>query len=294
MGAVSEQGGARAPDGAAITAEDPIGMDERTRRHVLVTGGSSGIGSALVRAFADAGYGVTFTYHHGKAAADDLASELEEHGVRALPLDLADPSSHDQLLAALSRPIDVLINNAGLGSKTVSRLANDPREQERLLLHVNATGTLWLTQAVLPSMLDRGSGTIILISSVGGGITAFPGFRLADGMSKAAIAHLGRQLAAELAPEPIDVFVVCPGATDTPMFHASTLAGMDDDERARFEASLAGGRMIHPREIADLCLYLCTPAGRVLRGAVLDASLGLGVRPGLITETTSRPREDGG
>ena len=149
-------------------------------------------------------------------------------------------------------------------------------------MHVNATGTLWLTQAILPQMRKRGFGKIVILSSVGGGVTQFPGFRLADGMSKAALAHLGRQLAAELAHEPIDVFTVCPGAVDTPMFRQSTLDHLSEKDRKALIESLPDKRLIEPREIAELVLWLCSPAGRVLRGAVLDASLGLGVYPALL------------
>eukprot|EP00898_Chlorokybus_atmophyticus_P001581 jgi/Chlat1/2423/Chrsp17S02674 len=124
---------------------------------------------------------------------------------------------------------------------------------------------------------------IVFISSVGGGITHFPGFRIADGMSKAAIAYLGRHLQASLSQENVDVFTVCPGAVETPMFQDSTLNSMTEEEVNAFSASLPGGRMIAAQEIAQLVLTLCSPTGRVLRGAVIDASLGLGTHPGLIT-----------
>ena len=253
-----------------------------TTRTALITGGSSGIGTELVRCFAGAGYAVRFTFHRGADRAARLVDELAGHDVFAFQLDLGDWDSHRVLLAALPEPVDVLINNAGLGTKTVEHVAETRHEQDEALMKVNAVGALWLTAALLPAMLQRRFGKIVLLSSVGGGITQFPNFRLADGMSKAAVAHLGRQLAAELAHEPVDVFTVCPGATDTPMFRESSVDHLSEDQRRALLASLPGGRMIEPREIAELVLYLCTPAARVLRGAVLDASLGLGVRPGLM------------
>jgi NAD(P)-dependent dehydrogenase (short-subunit alcohol dehydrogenase family) len=103
-------------------------------------------------------------------------------------------------------------------------------------------------------------------------------------MSKAALAHLGRQLAAETVHEPIDVFTVCPGAVDTPMFRGSSVDHLSEAERAALMQRLPGGRMIEPGEIADLVVYLCSEAGRVLHGAVIDASFGAGVRPGVLTE----------
>jgi NAD(P)-dependent dehydrogenase (short-subunit alcohol dehydrogenase family) len=131
-------------------------------------------------------------------------------------------------------------------------------------------------------MLERGSGKIILLSSVGGGVTQFPGFNYADGMSKAAIAFLGRTLGADLAQSGVDVFTICPGATNTPMFQASTLNHLNDEGQKNVIASLPKMRLIDPREIAELGYFLTTDAGRVLHGAVLDASMGLGVNPGLL------------
>jgi NAD(P)-dependent dehydrogenase (short-subunit alcohol dehydrogenase family) len=99
---------------------------------------------------------------------------------------------------------------------------------------------------------------------------------------KAALAHLGRHLQARYPREPIDVFTLCPGATDTPMFAASTLSGLDGEGRRKLVDSLPGRRLIQPTEIARLAVWLCTEEARVLRGAVLDAPLGLGAHPGIL------------
>lgn len=125
---------------------------------------------------------------------------------------------------------------------------------------------------------------LINISSVGGGITPFPGFRLSDGMSKAAVAFLTRQLAAEAVHGEVDVFALCPGATNTAMFQASALSKLSPDELTAFLARLPKARLIEPSEIAALVHFLGGPASRVLHGAGLDASMGLGSRPGLMSE----------
>ena len=101
-------------------------------------------------------------------------------------------------------------------------------------------------------------------------------------MSNAALAYLGRHLQAEHSRDPIDVFTICPGATETPMFEASTIGKLPDAARRRLVGSLPGRRMIDPAEIAKVAVWLCTEEARVLRGAVLDASLGLGVHPGCL------------
>ena len=103
-------------------------------------------------------------------------------------------------------------------------------------------------------------------------------------MSKSAIAFLTRQLAAETVHSNIDVFAVCPGATNTPMFDASTLSQMTNTEKDVFLKQLPKNRLIEPSEIAGIVHFLASPAARVLHGAVIDASMGLGVRPGLMSE----------
>ena len=252
------------------------------KRTVLVTGGSSGIGKAMVREFTAGGYRVWFTYHTGADRAGRLTAELGGKDIRAFHLELGNRESHKSLVSQLPGPVDVLVNNAGLGSKTVEKVSTDTQEQDAALMMVNAVGALWLTRDLLPSMEERGFGKIILVSSVGGGMAVFPAHHIADGMSNAALAYLGRHLQALYNCAPIDVFTICPGATETPMFEASTLAKLDEAARNRLIESLPGRRLIAPQEIAKLAVWLCTEDARVLRGAVLDASLGLGADPGSV------------
>jgi len=252
-------------------------------RSVLVTGGSSGIGRAVVQRVAAEDFDVCFTYRSGEARARELVEALPGRRLRALPFDQGDHESVEQLVRSLPAPPDVVIFNAALGSATVTGYASSAAAQDEALLRVNATGVLWLAQRLVPAMRERGSGTLVFVSSVLGGVTTFPGFRLADGMSKAAVAFLAWQLAAELSHTGVDVYAICPGATETPMLEASTLSAMTPEQRRAFEQRLPKGRLVRPEEIAELALFLCRPEARVLHGAVLDASLGLGVHPGLVT-----------
>jgi NAD(P)-dependent dehydrogenase (short-subunit alcohol dehydrogenase family) len=255
-------------------------------RNVLVTGGSSGIGRATVERFARGGDRVWFTYRTGYDRALATVAELSKAGlqVEAFEFDQGNWPSHECLLAQLPDPVDVLVNNAAVSSKTVKNVVPGPaRQWEAAFLRINSVGPLWLIQQLLPAMIDRGYGKIVNISSVGVGVAAFPGFRLADGMSKAAIAYLTRHLAAELVHQPIGVFAICPGAVATTMLEASTLAGLAPEQRRAWEARLPQGRLIEPVEIADVVWWLAGAAAPVLHGAVLDASMGLGVHPGLLT-----------
>ena len=251
-------------------------------KKVLITGGSSGIGRQFVDVFANNGFDVWFTYFTENENPAEVSKSYTKTSVTSFKLDLADYSSVETLVNTLPSVPDVVIHNAGLGSKTVEKVSSTPQGQAEALIKVNAIGTLWLNNLLLPKMLQRGSGKIILLSSVGGGVTQFPGFNYADGMSKAAIAFLGRTLGADLAQTGVDVFTICPGATDTPMFRASTLNDLSEEQQRTVVASLPKLRLIDPREIAELGYFLTTEAGRVLHGAVLDASMGLGVNPGLL------------
>jgi NAD(P)-dependent dehydrogenase (short-subunit alcohol dehydrogenase family) len=256
-------------------------------RKVLVTGGSSGIGRAIVRRFVAAGDVVWFTYRTGQDRADALSQELATQApgrVRMFELSQGESSSHDELLSALPDEPDVLVNNAAVGSKTVERhVPGSRQEREAAFFQVNCVGPLWLAQGLIPGMAGRGYGKVVNVASVAGGAGPFPGFQVADGMSKAALVYMTRHLAAELVHSPVDVFAVCPGAVDTAMFAASTLEDMSPGERAALEHRLPRRRLIEPEEIAEVVWWLCSDAARVLHGAVIDASMGLAVHPGLLT-----------
>lgn len=257
-------------------------------RSVLITGGSGGIGRSCVERFArEEDWTVWFTYRHGRDRAEELVQELALTGrakVEAFPFAQGDWEDHERLLDRLPGPVDVLVNNAAVGSKTIEQHTDGPRHTKAsAFFQINAVGPLWLVDGLLPGMLERGFGKIVNISSVGGGIFQFPGFHPADGMSKAALTYLTRHLAAELVHAPVHVFALCPGVVETHMFHASTLDKLTPEERAALTARLPGSRMIRPEEIAEFVWWLAGDQSAALHGAVIDASMGLGVNPGLLT-----------
>lgn len=258
----------------------------------FVTGGLGGIGRACVQSLLAHGARVAFTYADGQEPESDALEVVAEHPeiLSTHALDLRYNSSiqtcFKQVLERWGR-VDILVNNAAVGSATVSAYGNDRASQDSVMLAINADGTLKMCQAFLESMQIRVSDhalKIINISSVGGGIQTFPGFQMSDGMSKAAVAFMTRQLAAELTDSSIDVFAICPGATNTGMFQASTLNPMTLEQRTEFIRSMPKGRLIEPEEIANIVVFLASGYSTPLHGAVIDASMGLGVRPGIITE----------
>lgn len=264
-------------------------------RNVLITGGSSGIGRSCVRRFAAGGDRVWFTYRFGRDRAEALVAELSAAGAQcgAFEFHQGEWTSHEQLLESLPGPVDVLVNNAAVGSATVrDHVPGGEHEQTAAFLRINSVGPLWLIQELLPGMVERGYGKVVNIASVGGGVSVFPGFHVADGMSKAALAYLTRHLAAELAHAPVDVFAVSPGAVETAMLEASTLSGLSPSRRAALEARLPRGRLIQPEEIASVVWWLTGESAIALRGAVVDASMGLGARPGLLDQEAPAAGEE--
>ncbi len=272
-----------------MTSADRLAPFDLNGRVALVTGGTGGIGQACVERLHRYGATVAFTCVEN---VEDPAAAVESFGLSRLsvhPLDLRSVVSIRRCIASVideHGKLDILVNNAAVGSATVSAFADDPAEQDSMMLSINADGTLKMCQEFL-SLPEGADSKLINISSVGGGITAFPGFRLSDGMSKAAVAFLTRQLAAETVHREVDVFAICPGATNTPMLQASTLNKLSPEERAKFCVQLPKNRLIEPEEIASVVHFLATPASRVMHGAIIDASMGLGSRPGLQTEFES-------
>lgn len=257
-----------------------------------VTGGLGGIGSACVSSLLAHGCSVAFTYAEGHESAERAQAVVARapERISAHPLDLRSTASIQATMDAVVARwgvVNILVNAAAVGSATVRAYAEDPETQDSVMLAINADGSLKVCQAFLATAqttLTTIPRKLINFSSVGGGIQNFPGFRLSDGMSKAAVAFMTKQLAAELTQTMVDVFAICPGATDTPMFQASTLQGMSATEEAEFRASMPKGRLITPEDIAHIVTFLASGYSTPMHGAVIDASMGLGVRPGLITE----------
>lgn len=248
----------------------------------LITGGTRGIGRAILEEFLNNDLKVISTYNSSSKIADELVAKYGSDKLKFFKFNQGVISSHKELFSAIDTPIDILVNNAGLGSKTVEKVTKDKYEQDAELLKVNTLGPLWLCEEVIEQSQNR-AAKIINISSVGGGIFHYPGFRLADGMSKAAVTFLTRQLAAENAQTDIDIFAICPGATETDMFKASTLDNFDDNSKKEFINSLPKKRLIDPKEIAKLAYFLTKPEAQIMHGAIVDSSLGLGVNPGLLS-----------
>ena len=200
-------------------------MNSSPRPVALVTGASVGIGAALAREFARNGHDLVLVARRTDALAR-LAEELSAEGAAAtvIPADLSRPGAAATLaheIGSRGITIDVLVNNAGLGG--AGRL--DRVETRRIgeMLQVNIVALTELTRLILPGMIARGRGKIMLVASIAG---FSPGPHMAVYFaSKAFVLSLGEALAYELGGTGVGVTVLCPGATDTEFFTVAGSAG---------------------------------------------------------------------
>ncbi len=205
-------------------------MNGDTRPLALVTGASGGIGAGLARELARHGHDLVLAAR-GVAAMEALADELRglRIDVTVIAADLARPGAAATLADDIARrglTVDVLVNNAGLGAAGRFDRIDVARVGE--MLHVNIVAVTELTRLLLPGMIERRRGRIMLVASVAG---FQPGPRMAAYFaSKAYVLSLGEALAYELRGTGVTVTTLCPGATATNFF---AVAGAGNSLMAR-------------------------------------------------------------
>lgn len=243
-------------------------MIDLSGKRALVTGGSRGIGAAIVLVLAENGADVAFTYHRSAESAEQVVGSIERAGRRgvAIQADSADPAaiarSVDEAVAALGG-LDILVNSAAIGhSGTIADLDVDAYQA---MMDVNLRAPVLFAKAVIPHLTE--GGRIVTIGSASGERVPFPGIT-PYAMSKAALVAFTRGLSREVGPQRITVNLVQPGPTDT---HANPA----DGEAADFQRNLTSlGRYGEPREVANAVVFLASPAASVITGAILTADAG--------------------
>jgi len=244
---------------------------QKTRLHALITGASRGIGAATAEAFARAGYAVTILYHTNTKKAEALVARLrmEGHEAIAISIDIKDYAAvrHAVQKANLQfGAVDVLVSNAGIASQ---KLFTDITPEEfKDMMDTHVTGLYNITQAVLPGMISKKTGSIITVSSIWG-ITG-ASCEVSYSTAKAAVIGFTRALAKEVGPSHITVNCVAPGVVYTDMN-----MNLSSGDIAELCDQTPLGRIGTPQEIADVIVFLASDKAGFITGQVISPNGGL-------------------
>lgn len=231
----------------------------------MITGGSRGIGRAMVELFAKEGYRVAFTYLSSQTEARELSART---GALAL---LADCEREDAILSAVAEAeaalggIDCLINNAAISG--FSLLTDITTEEWDRFLRVNLTAPFIFSRAVLPAMIRKGQGRIVNITSMWGLVGA--SCEVHYSATKAGLIGFTKALAKEVGPSGITVNAIAPGVIETDMNRALS---EEDLSALREETPLS--RLGKPEEIARAALFLCSEDAGFITGEIMNISGG--------------------
>ena len=244
-------------------------MGKLTGKTALITGAYQGIGEGIARTFAR--HGANLILLDISDELEKLAYDLAGRGYRCTVVK-ADVRDFAAVQAAIAQAkerenkIDILVNNAG-----VCRLGGflEMSEEDRdFHIDVNIKGVWNVTRAVLPDMVARGDGRIVMMSSVTGDMVADPG-ETAYAMSKAAIIGLTKSLAVEYAQSGIRVNAICPGYVRTPMAESiARQSNPEDPESVLTEMAKAipMRRLANPLEVGELAAFLASDESSYLTG----------------------------
>jgi 3-oxoacyl-[acyl-carrier protein] reductase len=257
-------------------------MNEHTTTHVadqhslagqvvLVTGGGRGIGAATARAAAEAGAGVAIGYREDVDAASEVVNSIREAegDAEAFQADVSDPAEAKRMVAAVEDSfgrIDGLVNNAGIMPS--SALVDMSDEEWDAVLRTDLFGPFYCSRATLPGMVQRGSGSIVMISSRLGQI-GWPELGHYSA-AKAGLLGLTKSMAREYGPQGVRVNAVAPGFTITDM----TRDIVDTESGRRRLAELPSRRFPEPENVAAAVLFLLSDAAALFHGQTLNPNGG--------------------
>jgi 3-oxoacyl-[acyl-carrier protein] reductase len=242
-----------------------------TGRRALVTGGSRGIGAAIVRRLAADGAAVAFTYVNGKDAADALVQDVAATGGRAVAVQ-ADAAVPQDIATAVERTVaelgglDILVNNAG--TAVLVPVEDFTAEDYDRLIAVNVGGVFWAVHHALPHL--QAGARIITIGSVNADRIPGPGVAV-YGLTKGAVSSFTRGLARELGPRDITVNNVQPGPI------ATDLNPPEGDFAESLKSIVALGRYGETTDVAALVSFLAGPEAGYITGANLNVDGGFTV-----------------
>lgn len=232
---------------------------------VLITGGSRGIGKAMVELFCEKGYSVAFTYKNSESEAKSLAELTGAYAIYADNASETDVINAVKLAEAHFGSIDCLINNAGISS--FSLFTDLTLDEWNNHIAVNLTGAFLYSRAVIPGMVSRKSGRIINITSMWGIVGS--SCEVHYSTAKAGLIGMTKALAKELGPSGITVNAIAPGLISTDMNNSLS---EEDIKAVADETPLM--RVGTPKEVAEAALFLAGDGALFITGEVLNVSGG--------------------
>lgn len=246
------------------------GMFRLDGKIAAVTGAGSGIGAAIASVFADAG-AIVHVLERDAAAGMAVVERITAAGGRAAFIE-TDVSRAEACRAAARQMgrVDVLVNNAGIGH--VGTVLTTTEQDLDRLMAVNVKGIMFMTQAVLPGMIDSKAGSIVNLASIGGIVAVRD--RFAYCTTKFAVVGMTKCIALDHADQNIRCNCICPGRVETPFVQAR-LKEYPDPQKAyeQMVSTQLLKRMAKPEEVAAAALYLATDASAFVTGSelILDA-----------------------
>ncbi|MDD4729978.1 MAG: 3-oxoacyl-ACP reductase FabG [Dysgonamonadaceae bacterium] len=244
-------------------------------KNIIVSGGSRGIGKAIVLLLAEEGANVAFTYLNNEDAANKVLSESQslKGSVKDYQVDIRNQQQVKKFISEVVaewKCIDVVVNNAGIRKdKTMAFMS---AEEWNDVIDTNLSGAFYLTQASIFHMLKKKSGRVIFVSSISGifGIAGQVNYSSA----KAALFGMTHSLAKEVAPYGICVNAVAPGGVYTDM-----VSSMDEKDKERLLQGVPLGRMCRTDEVASVVKFLADSdlSPEYLTGTVIPLDGGMGL-----------------
>ncbi len=238
-----------------------------TGKTVLITGGASGIGLAMVKKFASEGCTVFFIdTNHQEGTKVQLEEHEKGYRVKFLEGSITDYSQLEKLIHSIPGKLDVLINNAGISH--IGKVENTTEEDFDRVYQVNVKGMFNCIKAALPKLKENGGGSILNMCSVAATI-GIPD-RFAYSMTKGAALSMTLSVARDYVSEGIRCNCLSPGRVHTPFvdgFLAKNYPGQEKEMFAKLAATQPVGRMGTPEEVAELAFFISSDAGSFITGA---------------------------
>jgi 3-oxoacyl-[acyl-carrier protein] reductase len=237
-------------------------------KKALVTGASGGIGGAIAKALHAQGADVALSGRN-EAALQKLAAEIGNDRVHIIVGDLNTAEAADAVIAQAEQKmgqVDVLVNNAGLTKDGLFMRMKD--DDWQVVQDVNLTAPFRLIRAAIKGMMKRRAGRVINITSVVG-VTGNPG-QANYCASKAGMIGMSKSMAAEVASRGITVNCIAPGFIATAMTEA-----LNDDQKAKINATIPAGQMGTPDDIAASVVYLASDEAKYITGQTLHVNGGM-------------------